>query len=284
MGQQLNQAGISNAPASSPSTQKSIARHKFGSTDGHEDTHAFYDMDTNRLVRPSELLIGDKVGHNFKHIMSDFSELQRRVLKRVLTAGEKKERVIKYHSKLQTMQQSVDVEANEAHKLARDTLHTLRSELDKVEEALFGYVNRVRTSNTNSIQEQVGFCESLVADIDEGLALAQDFLMEAKEDSEIKPITVIQSIEVGLDELQEATVKRRPEVTPFGAGHSPAGGRSPSLGSLVSAKGTPPAYERLHRIAVRKAIERQTTPVKPEPFTSFPASPPHSAGMGLSSK
>lgn len=309
--QQLNQAGISNAPASSPSTQKSIARHKFGSTDGHEDTHAFYDMDTNRLVRPSELLIGDKVGHNFKHIMSDFSELQRRVLKRVLTAGEKKERVIKYHSKLQTMQQSVDVEANEAHKLARDTLHTLRSELDKVEEALFGYVNRVHTSNTNSIQEQVGFCESLVADIDEGLALAQDFLMEAKEDSEIKPITVIQSIEVGLDELQEATVKRRPEVTPFGAlsiepllrafhalsfhpttqggsdfgaGHSPAGGRSPSLGSLVSAKGTPPAYERLHRIAVRKAIERQTTPVKPEPFTSFPASPPHSAGMGLSSK
>ena len=52
-------------------------------------------------MRPSELLIGDKVGHNFKHIMSDFSELQRRVLKRVLTAGEKKERVVKYHSKLQ---------------------------------------------------------------------------------------------------------------------------------------------------------------------------------------
>lgn len=54
-----------------------------------------------RLVRPSELLIGDKVGHNFKHIMSDFSELQRRVLRRVLAAGEKKERVQKYLSKLQ---------------------------------------------------------------------------------------------------------------------------------------------------------------------------------------
>ena len=46
--QQLSQAGISNALASSPSTQKSIARHKFASTDGHDDTHAFYDMDTNR--------------------------------------------------------------------------------------------------------------------------------------------------------------------------------------------------------------------------------------------
>lgn len=295
---QLREAGIA-------AGEKSRPKPEFASTDGH-DTQAFYDMDTNRLVRPSELLIGDKVGHNFKHIMSDFSELQRRVLRRVLAAGEKKERVVKYHTKLQTMQQGVEVEANEAHKAARDTLHTLRGELDKMEAALFGYVIHVHTNNTNSIQEQVGFCESLVADIEEGLALAQDFLQEAKEDAETKPISVIQSIEVGLDELQEATVKRRPELTPFGGlnvepvlrsfqglsfhpttdsgamadavGRSP-GGKSPLL---VTGKGTPPAYERLHRIAVRKAIERQTTPVKVEPFSSFPASPPHHSSFSSS--
>jgi len=297
---QLAEAGMQPAalpPRPSPGSRRS--KQKFGPTDG-EDTHAFYDLDTNRLVRPSELLIGDKVGHNFKHIMSDFSELQRRVLRRVLAAGEKKERVQKYLSKLQGMQQSVDDEAEEAHKAARNTMNVLRAELNQVEEALFGYIGRVHQNNTSSIQDQAGFCENLVSDIEEGLSLAQDFLLEAKEDSELKPISVIQSIEVGLDELQEATVKRRPELTPLGVlnvepvlssfhslsfepGVDPAS--APDQLGISPAKGSsPPAYERLHRIAVRKAIEKARSPVRLEPFSSFPASPPHSTGLGLSTK
>jgi len=298
---QLAEAGLQPENSARPPRPSPVSRRpkqKLGPTDG-EDTHAFYDLDTNRLVRPSELLIGDKVGHNFKHIMSDFSELQRRVLRRVLAAGEKKERVEKYLSKLQGMQQSVDDETEEAEKAARNTMSVLRAELNQVEEALFGYIGRVHQNNTTAIQDQVNFCKNLVADIEEGLGLAQDFLLEAKEDSELKPITVIQSIEVGLDELQEATVKRRPELTPLGVlnvepvlnsfhalsfqpGVEPAS-TSDKVG-ISPAKGSPPAYERLHRIAVRKAIEKARSPQRLEPFSSFPASPPHSTGLGLSTK
>ena len=46
---------------------------------------------------------------------------------------------------------------------------------------------------------------------------------------------------------------------------------------------SPPAYERLHRIAVRKRIEVMQSPQKQaEPFSSFPQSPPHSGGVGMS--
>jgi hypothetical protein len=80
---------------------------KFVEHDGTDDEYAFYDMDTCTLVRPSELLIGSNVGHNFKHIMSDFSEMQRRILKRVLAATEKRERVEKYLDRLQQMKEKV---------------------------------------------------------------------------------------------------------------------------------------------------------------------------------
>eukprot|EP00658_Telonema_sp_P-2_P007515 TRINITY_DN12802_c0_g1_i2.p2 TRINITY_DN12802_c0_g1~~TRINITY_DN12802_c0_g1_i2.p2 ORF type:complete len:125 (+),score=40.81 TRINITY_DN12802_c0_g1_i2:117-491(+) len=46
---------------------------------GNEEL-SYFDMDTDQLVRPSDLLIGDHAGHNFKHIHSDFTPLQRRVM------------------------------------------------------------------------------------------------------------------------------------------------------------------------------------------------------------
>jgi hypothetical protein len=51
----------------------------------------------------------------------------------------------------------------------------------------------------------------------------------------------------------------------------------------ISKISSPPAYERLHRIAVRKRIEIMQSPQKQaEPFSSFPQSPPHSGGVGMS--
>jgi len=273
---------------------------KFVENDGADDEYAFYDMDVCTLVRPSELLIGSNVGHNFKHIMSDFSEMQRRILKRVLAATEKRERVERYCDRLGEMKQKVLLEADESHKQARSIVRQLQTELNKVEEALLSHLKRVERANLEAVSEQTQFCESLVADIEEGLALAKDFLAENKDESESKPLQVIQSVEVGLDELQEATIKKKPVLQPFGvidptpvfAAFQNMSFRpreiddaSDPMMSQTSKTASPPAYERLHRIAVRKRIENMQSPAgAKEPFSSFPASPPHSTGVGISSK
>jgi len=233
--------------------------------------------------------------------MSDFSEMQRRILKRVLAATEKRDRVEKYLERLQSMKEKVLTEADESHKQARSIVRQLQTELNKVEEALLSHLKRCERTNLDSICEQAQFCESLVADIEEGLALAKDFLAENKEESESKPLQVIQSVEVGLDELQEATIKKKPVLQPFGvidptpvlAAFQNMSFRprevddsvDPILSATPSKIQSPPAFERLHRIAVRKRIENMQSPgLKGEPFSSFPASPPHSGGVGMSSK
>ena len=111
---------------------------------------------------------------------------------------------------------------------------------------------------------------------------------------------MIQSVEVGLDELQEATIKKKPVLQPFGViDPTPVfaafqnmsfrpremdDATDPNLGPM-SKMTSPPAYERLHRIAVRKRIETMQSPQKSvEPFSSYPTSPPHSGGLGMSSK
>lgn len=275
---------------------------KFVDNDGTDDEYAFYDMDTCQLVRPSELLIGSNVGHNFKHIMSDFSEMQRRILKRVLAATEKKERVEKYLDRLGQMKQKVLVEADESHKSARSIVRQLQTELNKVEEALLSHLKRCERANLDAVSEQAQFCQSLVADIEEGLALAKDFLAENKDESESKPLQVIQSVEVGLDELQEATIKKKPVMQPFGViDPTPVfaafqnmsfrprdidDNSDPIMNAQSTKTVSPPAYERLHRIAVRKRIENMQSPLALEtaPFSSFPASPPHLSGVGMSTK
>jgi hypothetical protein len=193
------------------------------------------------------------------------------------------------------------MEADESHKQARSIVRQLQTELNKVEEALLSHLKRCERANLDAITEQAQFCESLVGDIEEGLALAKDFLAENKEESESKPLQVIQSVEVGLDELQEATIKKKPVLQPFGvidptpvfAAFQNMSFRprdmddsvDPILSTTPSKIASPPAFERLHRIAVRKRIENMQSPQpKFEPFSSFPASPPHSGGVGISSK
>ena len=40
------------------------------------EDYTFFDLDSDALCRPSDLLIGGNVGHNFKHIETDFTPLQ----------------------------------------------------------------------------------------------------------------------------------------------------------------------------------------------------------------
>ena len=53
------------------------------------------------LCRPSDLLIGENVGHNFKHIDTDFTPLQQRVMSKILLAKKKRAKVEQVRGKLQ---------------------------------------------------------------------------------------------------------------------------------------------------------------------------------------
>lgn len=53
------------------------------------------------LCRASDLLIGENVGHNFKHIETDFTPLQQRVMMKILDAKKKRGDVERVREKLQ---------------------------------------------------------------------------------------------------------------------------------------------------------------------------------------
>merc|ERR1711998_613349 len=64
----------------------------------------FFDMDSDSLCRPSDLLIGGNVGHNFKHIETDFTPLQQRVMHKVLLAKKKRKQVEISREKISKLQ------------------------------------------------------------------------------------------------------------------------------------------------------------------------------------
>merc|ERR1711906_26478 len=74
---------------------------------GHEE-ETFFDMDTESLCRPSDLLIGDNVGHNFKHIETDFTPLQQRVMHKILLAKKKRTKVEQVREKLLNMSDTAE--------------------------------------------------------------------------------------------------------------------------------------------------------------------------------
>merc|ERR1712216_918330 len=74
----------------------------------NEEGTTFFDMDTDSLCRPSDLLIGDNVGHNFKHVDTDFTPLQQRVMHKILLAKKKRTKVEQVRERLQDMSDSAE--------------------------------------------------------------------------------------------------------------------------------------------------------------------------------
>merc|ERR1712188_192883 len=70
------------------------------------EDYTFFDLDSDSLCRPSDLLIGSNVGHNFKHIETDFTPLQQRVMNKVLLAKKKRKQVENAREKLASLSNS----------------------------------------------------------------------------------------------------------------------------------------------------------------------------------
>merc|ERR1712110_1290382 len=77
----------------------------------------------------------------------------------------------------------------------------------RVEEQMRADLARVTAQNDAVLQPQINLCDSVLADLDEGVFLAKGYL-EA-EDPNSKPLSVVQSIEVGINEIVETTLPNK---------------------------------------------------------------------------
>merc|ERR1712110_116368 len=74
----------------------------------------------------------------------------------------------------------------------------------RVEEQMRADLARVTAQNDAVLQPQINLCDSVLADLDEGVFLAKGYL--ESEDPNSKPLSVVQSIEVGINEIVETTI------------------------------------------------------------------------------
>merc|ERR1711988_896604 len=251
----------------------------------------FYDMDTDSLCRPSDLLIGENVGHNFKHIDTDFTPLQQRVMHKILLAKKKKVKVESVRDKLQMLSGTAEDIAKEGQREITTAMRAVRQELARVEEQMRADLARLTAQNEAILAPQISLCDSVLADLDEGVYLAKGYL--ESEDPNSKPLAVVQSIEVGINEIVETSIPNK--MTLQKAGKIDTGAVMARLAALklpaediavqdglnMSPRKPAKAYERLHNLSVRKRVE-DVNLKGPEgtPFSSFPASPPHTHGVG----
>merc|ERR1711907_489302 len=168
------------------------------------EEHTFFDMDTDSLCRPSDLLIGDNVGHNFKHVDTDFTPLQQRVMHKILLAKKKRTKVEQVREKLQLLGDTSEEASKEGQREITTAMRNIRQELARVEEQMRADLARVTAQNEQILQPQINLCDSVLADLDEGVFLAKGYL--ETEDPNSKPLSVVQSIEVGINEIVETTI------------------------------------------------------------------------------
>eukprot|EP00658_Telonema_sp_P-2_P007516 TRINITY_DN12802_c0_g1_i4.p2 TRINITY_DN12802_c0_g1~~TRINITY_DN12802_c0_g1_i4.p2 ORF type:complete len:174 (-),score=54.87 TRINITY_DN12802_c0_g1_i4:349-870(-) len=171
-------------------------------------------------------------------------------------------------------------------------MRTLHEELARVEEELRSSLARAVAANNAAIEPSVALCDSILCDLEEGVQLAKGYLSQPDPDS--KPLSVVQSIEVGINEIVETDVRTDIKLRSVqGIDTSAVMHRLAALkvqfeqvstgGTADALKKPAPAYERLHALSVRRRVEDVNLPEPAgTPFSSFPQSPPHTAGMGQS--
>jgi len=253
----------------------------------------FYDMDTDSLCRPSDLLIGDNVGHNFKHIETDFTPLQQRVMSKILLAKKKRVKVEAVRHKLQSLGGTAEDVSKEGQREITTAMRAVRQELARVEEQMRADLARVTAQNEAILAPQINLCDSVLSDLDEGVFLAKGYL--ESEDPNSKPLSVVQSIEVGINEIVETAIPSKITLQKSGkidtaavmariaAIKLPTEDVVVQDGLNMSPRRPAKAYERLHNLSVRKRVEDVSLrSADGTPFSSFPASPPFTHGVGNS--
>merc|ERR1712166_1184246 len=255
------------------------------------EDYTFFDLDSDALCRPSDLLIGDNVGHNFKHIETDFTPLQQRVMKKVLLAKKKRNQVENSRQKIQGLQSTTAAAAAAGQQEITNAMRCIREELTRVEEKMRSELARVSAMNDACLNPQLQLCDSVLADLDEGVFLAKNYLQS--EDPDAKPLSVVQSIEVGINEIVETNVDAHAKLKKLGKiDTNSICNRLRTLklpvaelnnNSEPDSKARPAkAYERLHNLSIRRRVEDVNLPTPNQtPFSSFPSSPPHTRGAGF---
>jgi len=255
------------------------------------EDYTFFDLDSDSLCRPSDLLIGDNVGHNFKHIETDFTPLQQRVMKKVLLAKKKRNQVENSRQKIQGLQSTTAAAAAAGQQEITNAMRCIREELTRVEEKMRSELARVSAMNDACLNPQLQLCDSVLADLDEGVFLAKNYLQS--EDPDAKPLSVVQSIEVGINEIVETNVDAHAKLKKLGKiDTNSICNRLRTLklpvaelnnNSEPDSKARPAkAYERLHNLSIRRRVEDVNLPTPNQtPFSSFPSSPPHTRGAGF---
>merc|ERR1719331_411791 len=99
----------------------------------NDESTTFFDMDTDSLCRPSDLLIGDNVGHNFKHVDTDFTPLQQRVMHKILLAKKKRVKVEQVRGKLQGLSEQAAEATTDGQREITNAMRVIRQELARVE-------------------------------------------------------------------------------------------------------------------------------------------------------
>jgi len=259
------------------------------------EAQTFFDMDTESLCTPSDLLIGDAVGHNFKHIDMDFTPLQQRVMQKILLAKKKKAKVEQVREKLAGLGETAERIMQDGQREITKAMRVLRQELARVEEQMRADLSRVAAQNEAILKPQLNLCDSILSDLEEGVFLAKGYL-EAQ-DPNSKPLSVVQSIEVGINEIVETSIPSKIVLQCVGkidtsatmarlaALKLPTEDFCMAEGLNMSPRKPAKAYERLHNLSIRKRVEDinlappATTPFSSfpsmvvAPFTAFPASP-----------
>merc|ERR1712022_74117 len=237
----------------------------------------FFDMDTESLCRPSDLLIGDNVGHLFKHIETDFTPLQQRVMHKILLAKKKRIKVEQVRDKLAGLSGTAEEVSKEGQREITTAMRAIRQELARVEEQMRADLARVTAQNEQILAPQISMCDSVLADLDEGVFLAKGYL--ETEDPNSKPLSVVQSIEVGINEIVETTIPTKITLQRVGKiDTSAVMARLAALklptedfymqqGLNMSPRKPAKAYERLHNLSVRKRVEDVN--LKPTEGTPF---------------
>lgn len=270
-------------------------------------------MDKDCLCRPSDLLIGDHTKAlqegNFKHVETDFTPLQQRVMHKILLAKKKRVKVEQVRGKLQGLSEQAAEATTDGQREITNAMRVIRQELARVEEAMRADLARVTAQNEAVLAPQINLCDSVLADLDEGVFLAKGYL--ESEDPNSKPLSVVQSIEVGINEIVETSIPTKITLQKVGkietsavmarlaALKLPTEDTVAQDGLNMSQKKPAKAYERLHNLSVRRRVEDVNLPQKEgTPFASFPrgeaahwvpnkpwdsrmpASPPHTQGSG----
>eukprot|EP00656_Telonema_subtile_P024881 TRINITY_DN27038_c0_g1_i1.p1 TRINITY_DN27038_c0_g1~~TRINITY_DN27038_c0_g1_i1.p1 ORF type:complete len:259 (+),score=81.88 TRINITY_DN27038_c0_g1_i1:65-841(+) len=176
------------------------------------EVKSIYCPDNDSLVCPSSLLASDMKGRQFKSVIADLNDTQRRLLRRMMATKEKLAHLDQFTAQLQEMEEQAVHEHSTSVHAIDEVIAGLQRSLHKAAAEMRDCADHVKHSNLDMVREKQRFCAMLRSDMVEGIALAKDLV--STDQAHTQPLSVVSSIESGLDELNAAHVGPLPACEP----------------------------------------------------------------------